>query len=213
MTSSELRDAFKYLFPEELEVLKEFSRCLYDEERPVIINIGAGAGTSALAFLESNPLVRVYSIDIQKEDSPLGCLYAELAAVEAASPLFWFRLNQFHGDSKEIGKHWQDKGTPDNPYPFYGLANIVFIDGDHSYEGCRGDIEAWLPNLRSGGLLLIHDYNKEEVIAAMDYDPATMPHYKEWPGVNQAVDELRMDSRVEFVETVDTLAIFRKVKL
>lgn len=39
-----------------------------------------------------------------------------------------------------------------------GLSS-VFIDGDHSYEGCRDDIVAWLPKVRRGGILAGHDYS------------------------------------------------------
>lgn len=52
----------------------------------------------------------------------------------------------------------------------YGAAfDFVFIDADHSYEGCAGDIDAYLPLLKSGGLMSGHDYH--------------------WPGVAQAVQE------------------------
>lgn len=49
--------------------------------------------------------------------------------------------------------------------------DMVFLDGDHSYEGVRDDIAAWLPLLRPGGLLCGHDYAPR------------------WTGVRQAVDE------------------------
>lgn len=197
MTSSELRDAFRYLFPKELDALKECSRCLYDEPEPIIVNIGSGAGTSTLAFLEANPLVTVYSVDKQLEDSPLGCLSAERRVVEQAG--YQDRLIQIHNDSMLAGYQWLEE----EPYRY---VDIVFIDGDHSYEGCKGDIEAWLPNLKPGGLLLIHDYNKESLV----FDPQLHPHPKPWPGVNKAVDELKADARVRFSEVVDTLAIFVK---
>ncbi len=48
--------------------------------------------------------------------------------------------------------------------------DLVFIDADHSYQGCRGDIMAYRPKLRAGGILTGHD---------IDY-----------PGVNKAVKEL-----------------------
>jgi ADP-heptose:LPS heptosyltransferase len=38
--------------------------------------------------------------------------------------------------------------------------DYVFIDADHSYEGCRDDIAAWLPKVRPGGLLGGHDYGR-----------------------------------------------------
>ena len=36
--------------------------------------------------------------------------------------------------------------------------DFVFIDADHSYEGCRADIEAWWPTVVPGGLFGGHDY-------------------------------------------------------
>lgn len=50
--------------------------------------------------------------------------------------------------------------------------DFVFIDADHSYEGCKRDIEAWSPKVRKGGMISGHDY-----------------HQVKWPGVVQAVNE------------------------
>lgn len=52
-----------------------------------------------------------------------------------------------------------------------GAIDMVWIDADHSYEGCRSDIEAWLPKTRY--LICGHDYEEWG-----------------WPGVKKAVDEL-----------------------
>lgn len=35
--------------------------------------------------------------------------------------------------------------------------NVLFIDGDHSYEGCKRDIDAWYPHMVKGGVMLFHD--------------------------------------------------------
>jgi len=53
-----------------------------------------------------------------------------------------------------------------------GSMDFVFIDADHSYEGCRKDIYAWKPKVKKGGYLCGHDYN-----------------FPSCPGVKEAVDE------------------------
>lgn len=43
-----------------------------------------------------------------------------------------------------------------------GSMDFVFLDGDHSYEGLKADIEAWLPKVRKGGWLGGHDIDNPE---------------------------------------------------
>jgi predicted O-methyltransferase YrrM len=45
---------------------------------------------------------------------------------------------------------------------FNGRLDLLFIDGDHSYEGCRSDALAWLPHLKPGGIIVMHDYDCAE---------------------------------------------------
>jgi hypothetical protein len=39
-----------------------------------------------------------------------------------------------------------------------GELDMVWIDADHSHEGCSKDIDMWLPKIRKGGLICGHDY-------------------------------------------------------
>jgi len=55
-----------------------------------------------------------------------------------------------------------------------GSVDLVFVDADHSYEGVRDDIEAWLPKVRKQGWIGGHDYK--------NIDPR-------FGGVDKAVDE------------------------
>ncbi len=53
-----------------------------------------------------------------------------------------------------------------------GSVDVLFIDADHSYQATLADIKAWLPKVKSGGVLCGHDYGDL------------------FPGVKQAVDEM-----------------------
>lgn len=73
----------------------------------------------------------------------------------------------------------------------FGLGSIdmVFIDGDHSYESVRDDIEAWLP--KASKLICGHDYTDDGI--------------GHWPGVIKAVTEIfgKKSKRVESIWFVD----------
>ena len=74
-TSSNLIDWLGYIKHDEADFLKKL--CLSLPENPFVVNIGAGAGTSALIFLESRPDLTSCTVDIQAESSPYGCLEGE----------------------------------------------------------------------------------------------------------------------------------------
>ena len=61
-----------------------------------------------------------------------------------------------------------------------GELDFIFIDGEHSYEPAKADIEAWWSKARSGELLMGHDYDR-----------------KQFPGVCRAVDEFGGKNDVE----------------
>lgn len=50
-------------------------------------------------------------------------------------------------------------------------ADIVHIDASHEYQDVKADLDAWVHNVRSGGIIFGDDYNEY------------------WPGVVKAVDE------------------------
>lgn len=201
MTSEQLQAAFKYLFPDEVPFLKELALSLPDN--PVVVNIGAGAGTSGLAFVESRLDLQLYTIDQQKEDSPFGCLAAEEREIKKAD--LWYalagnpRVRHIHQDSVEAGEMW---------HIFYNPADMVFVDGNHTYKGCKADIKAWLPNIKSGGIIAIHDYKKSELYEHEKDYQTDKPHPKFFKGLDRAVKELLL-SKYEIIKRVDSLIAFR----
>ncbi|MEN6473771.1 MAG: class I SAM-dependent methyltransferase [Syntrophaceae bacterium] len=78
--------------------------------------------------------------------------------------------------------------------------DIVFIDGERTYEGVMADAKNFIPLVRPGGFVAIHDSTLEA------------------RGITQAVNELKEDPGLEFVtEFLSTkraplgIALFRKV--
>jgi predicted O-methyltransferase YrrM len=55
-------------------------------------------------------------------------------------------ITPLHGFSSEIAQS------------FNRDIHFLFIDGDHSYEGCLEDIRSWFPKVRAGGTIVFHDY-------------------------------------------------------
>lgn len=194
-TAADVQRAFHYLFPAELPALKMLAIQL--PANPLVINIGAGSGTSGLAFMESRPDLALVTVDIENNDSPLGSLYSERHVMRAAGfgDQHDVRWSQLHMDSKLAGHTWPMSGER-NP-------NMVFIDGDHSYEGCKGDIEAWLPHIVPGGIIAVHDYLKGDLAP----DP-NGPHPMPWPGVDSAVNELLVPN-FEMILHVASLIAFK----
>lgn len=66
------------------------------------------------------------------------------------------RITLVEGDSTVIGKTWN---VP---------VDLLFVDGDHSYEIARADIENFSKWVPVGGYMLIDDYEMEGVIRAAD---------------------------------------------
>jgi len=57
---------------------------------------------------------------------------------------------------------------PDSP------CGLVFVDGDHSYEGVRADYLRWRPKLPAGGHMVFHDARAFRELATRDPDTARL---------------------------------------
>jgi predicted O-methyltransferase YrrM len=142
----QIAKSFGYLTEREVDALRKHAADFFLP--PLIINIGAGAGTSALAFAYESPDSKIYTID-KSPGGPLGGLDGEKNAFDGTGlPL----PTQILGLSAELGQAW-DK---------HEKADIIFIDGNHHAEYVRADILAWHPHLKDGCLMIFHDYGAPE---------------------------------------------------
>lgn len=107
-----------------------------------VVNIGAWAGCSTVAMLRGARDIEdfhLYSVDIEPRPE-------EMEYVRDCGLVDPERFTQICGDSKVVGLMWTDH------------LDLVFVDGDHSYDGCKGDIDVWGRVVAENGYLAIHDY-------------------------------------------------------
>lgn len=117
--------------------------------------IGVGSGPCSAQLLTRLPTLHLWAVDHWPVGYPTergGPMTAEWQARVRATymtlvPQFAPRLTVLERPSLE-GAAFLDDGTLD----------FVFIDADHSYEGCLADIDAWTPKVRRGGWIIGHDY-------------------------------------------------------
>jgi predicted O-methyltransferase YrrM len=101
--------------------------------------------------------------------------YVIAAAIEAKEDAQLFCVDTWRNDAMSEGnrnthdlflsntKRYRNLITPlcgsssDISQSFQKPIDFLFIDGDHSYEGVRSDVEAWFPKLGKGALVLFHD--------------------------------------------------------
>jgi predicted O-methyltransferase YrrM len=109
--------------------------------------IGRFKGGSTFVFASALPEgVELWSYDLHvalRPDMPGESLDAELSAA----------LERF-GLANKVHLLVADSRTVDPPPD---PLELLFVDGDHSYEGAKADYERWGAFVRPGGRLLFHD--------------------------------------------------------
>ena len=76
--------------------------------------------------------------------------------------------------------------------------DVIFIDGDHSYDGVRRDVEALLGRLAEGAVVMFHDF----------YHPGNDDPENENYGVRQAVHDMTGAAGLSFRGRFGAIALF-----
>lgn len=132
------------------------------------VEVGAWMGKSFAAFAafakEADKAVFLDAVDTfcGKPDSNDQALILEAhgGSVEKA----------FYANMKALGVHCETCVAPSTKAAQYftdGSCDAVFIDAAHDYESVRADILAWLPKVKSGGIIAGHDYDEVGVFNAV----------------------------------------------
>ena len=132
-------------------------------EREVGVEIGVRDAFSSNEVISRTTIKKLYGIDIA--DSGNGRKLEEEA--EARSPVI-------QGKSPDMSDMFNNDSL-----------DFVFVDGDHSYKGCKADIEAWWSKLKKGGVMSGDDYGHT-------YNPAEGRY-----GVVEAVEEFAKENNLK----------------
>lgn len=132
-----------------------FPRVLKSRGAKVGVEIGVAFGGHSEAILKHTDVRKLYGVDsYQHFDDYSDGMNLPQPAFDLLYEQTRNRLSPF-GDRFELmrAKSLDAVKLISEPLDF------VYIDADHSYQGCLQDIMAWLPKVREGGIIGGHDYN------------------------------------------------------
>lgn len=140
----------------DLDALVELAKQVSIFNSVDIVEVGSWTGRTALNFLQSAGVTKVYCVD-HWNGSPgdpgtdpvvKGLGWQEVFKTFCANT----KRHLYHSIFPCMGSSllWA------KVFPFQ--VDMVFLDGDHRYESVKADIEAWEPVVREGGLFVCHDF-------------------------------------------------------
>lgn len=123
----------------------------------LIVEVGSFKGKSS-CFLAAGlkNRARLACIDTWENDAmPYDSKYDVLSEFLKNTKKYRDVIDIYRGCSVVIAKNWDKE------------IDLLFIDGDHSFEGCINDCRSWLPFLKKGGWVAFHDSGEEGVSQAI----------------------------------------------
>lgn len=128
----------------------ELPKLLMHFNLPLIAcEIGVEGGHNATDLLK-NGIEKIYCIDSWMGDEFVPQKFHDMTYGETIS-----NLSQFESDRYVILRGRSSKMHKQIPNKSIGL---LYLDGNHSYENVREDLENYFPKLVSGGIIAAHDY-------------------------------------------------------
>jgi predicted O-methyltransferase YrrM len=139
------------------------------DDDSLFVEIGSFKGRStaflAVEIANSGKKIKLECIDPMK----LMGHYAD-SAVEKPKEFEGYGEAEFHQRLEPVKDYYKLHAmTSDEAAALYedGSIDFIMIDGDHSYEGVKKDLENFLPKMRSGGLVTGDDAFVPEIVQAV----------------------------------------------
>jgi predicted O-methyltransferase YrrM len=194
-----------WLTEKEATTLYDLARKL-SAENPVVVEIGSWQGKSSVILAKG------------VAETKGGCLYCiDPFNGAGGASVYQEEMSKLDRPLLEIfGENMERNGVGDVVRPLVGTSDaftdrfsagidLLFIDGDHSYEAVMKDFEGYARSIKVGGQIAFHD---------VDFDPAGEPTgAEEFLGPAQVIKQ-RIVNNPEWAEHVriDGLFVARKVR-
>lgn len=130
-----------------------FAAWIIQETRPkVLVELGAHCGHSYFAFCDAiqefRTETRSWAVDTWCGDPHSGAYTAEVYNDVRE------HNQKYYGDFSELLRMTFDEAARE----FHNASiDVLHIDGFHTYEAARHDFDVWLPKVRKGGIVILHD--------------------------------------------------------
>ena len=139
----------------------EQARMLYDRARALppqgrVVEIGSHHGRSTIALALGAPAgAEIVAVDpFARLERPSEEFRSDADGAERDLEQFYANLER--AKVRERVRHIRASSL-DALESVEGLADLIYVDGSHSFSDARADIRQWGARLREGGTMLIHD--------------------------------------------------------
>ncbi len=126
-----------------------------------VVEIGSWQGKSTFCIAKGLASGSVYAIDPFNADGGFDIQsekeYKQKKGSEDLLENFTSNMERLKVMKKIIVKQGYSYQFPGD----FSSINFLFIDGDHSIEGCKTDFELYSPKIIPGGFIAFHDYYEE----------------------------------------------------
>jgi hypothetical protein len=115
----------------------------------VVLEIGTQFGYNAFSMLRELPIKKLYLVDAYKDYIDDGVKFDFSSGEKVAHS----KVKKW--ESKIV---WIKKYSSDAADEVKDDLDFVYIDGNHSYEFVKKDIELYYPKIKPGGVIAGHDF-------------------------------------------------------
>jgi len=140
---------------------REFTKLINELGYKRGAEIGVREGHFSKYIVENTNIEKWYSIDPWENNPELPNAEVALESAKNMFEPFGERIEMIKGYSPQAADLIEDNSL-----------DFIYIDGMHTYDEVKADINAWWSKLKDGGILAGHDY-----------------HLEDWPGVYNSVNE------------------------